>query len=1166
VNQNYTGKLNLELRIIFREVLDELIKVKASCVDDVTVIPDSSSDFVLWMKIIREQKWKNFVIARKNVHRKSNKTSRKSNQTDSFISYFSFEEKFEFSKWKKFTDKRPKTEVRSQGTLFTYPMLPSFPKMIPKVKKKTSKRAKGNTVTLSDVVAVPTSGAPDVVVSVSEPDTMADIDSVPAFRENDCVSHLKQLRVQNIGNIIIAHQNINSLPNRFDFLVHTIDKNVDILILTETKLDDTFPENQFLINGFKKPYRKDRNKFGGGVMIYVRDDIPSQEKDKFKLPDGVEGIIVEINLRKSKFLLIGTYHSTHENYGTRDDIFLDGIGSAIEYYSSYDQFLIAGDLNLQEGRDTLLDNFLDEFHAKNLVKEPTCDKNSSNLSTVDLFITNTPRSFMKTAAIWADLSDFHKMIITVMRTTFPKAPPTIIKYRDYSKYDSEAFGIDLNTRISNQTIVNYDTFENIFLQTLEKHAPQKSKVVRANSKPYVSKEMRKAIMLRSQLRNKMHLSHEYRIAYKRQRNYCNRLYKRERKKYYTNLNLKNITDNRKFWKTVKPFFTDKGGGMNKFILVENDKIISDDKEVAQTFNDYFDEAVKSLGISENKILLTEPENSQGKVLDAIKMHESHPSILKIKENVRVDTEFSFSPVSLQDIRSELKALSTKKATPFMGISAKQLKDVIHIIDKPLQEIWDREILGNKKFPSKLKLADISPIHKKLQTVLKGNYRPVSILHVVSKVFERIIDKQTDEYVIKYLSDYLCGYRKQFNPQCALLVMIEHWKKAVDNGEIAAGLLMDLSKAFDTINHPLMIAKLRAYGFDIASLEIIYDYLSDRWQRTKINSSFSTWSLILCGVPQGSVLGPKFFNIYLNDLFYLFVDTYVCNLADDTTPYAFNKDLPTLMRALEGDISSVMDWFEANFMILNAPKCHFLLSGPKTVVEHISVKVGEQVIWESQKEKLLGLIVDKQMKFQDHIKSVIKKASGKLSALTRLARILPFEQKRIVMNAFIESQFSNSSYPLIWMFCSKELNEKINSIHKRALRQVYSDFTSSFEELLEKDNSVTVHQRNIQLVAIEMFKATKDIGPRIVRDLFTLDHNENRDRNFSRPNINNKNTGENTIRYFGPIVWDEMLPNEFKTIETLENFKIAIKKWKPTNCPCSLCREYIHGVGYVTTYE
>ena len=103
------------------------------------------------------------------------------------------------------------------------------------------------------------------------------------------------------------------------------------------------------------------------------------------------------------------------------------------------------------------------------------------------------------------------------------------------------------------------------------------------------------------------------------------------------------------------------------------------------------------------------------------------------------------------------------------------------------------------------------------------------------------------------------------------------------GGFAGGVLMDLSKAFDTINHKLLIAKLRAYGFDMDSLEILFDYFSDRWQRTKINSSFSSWSLILCGMAQGSVLGPKFFNIYINDLFYLFIQTCVCNMADDTTP-------------------------------------------------------------------------------------------------------------------------------------------------------------------------------------------------------------------------------------------------------------------------------------------
>ena len=207
-----------------------------------------------------------------------------------------------------------------------------------------------------------------------------------------------------------------------------------------------------------------------------------------------------------------------------------------------------------------------------------------------------------------------------------------------------------------------------------------------------------------------------------------------------------------------------------------------------------------------------------------------------------------------------------------------------------------------------------------------------------------------------------------------------------------------------------------------------------------------------------------------------------------------------------------------------------------------------------------------MKFQEHIKGVIKTASGKLSALTRLARILSFEQKKAVMNAFIEQQFSNSSCPLIWMFCTKDLNEKVNSVHRRALRQTYSDFNSSIEELLEKNNSVTVHQRNIQLVAIEMYKATKELGPRIVQELFTLNQNDNGNKTFLRPNVNHKNTGENTLRYFGPIVWNEMLPSEYKTIDTLENFKTAIKKWSPENCPCSLCGEYIHGVGRVNTFQ
>ena len=440
---------------------------------------------------------------------------------------------YDLSKWKKFTEGRPETHVFFQGRTYTYDQLPTFPHSKqkssnpkPNRKKKkavTSSVCKGDTSFSTSVPSVSSSS----VLSNTVLNPLAPAFNVHFTNAKDCGATLNEIRVQNVKNIVIAHLNINSLRNKFHSLVQLISNNIDILVISETKLDETFPQNQFLIEGFKEPYRNDRNDKGGGVMIYVRSDIPSQEK-KSNLPKNVEALLVEINLRKTKFLLIGTYHSTNEKCGTKDHIFLHEIGSVLDIYSSYDKFLIVGDLNMQEG-DACLEDFLHEFHAKKLVKEPTCYKNPDNPSCVDLFITNRTGSFMKTTAVSTGLSDFHKMIVTVMRTTFPKTGPLTVRFRDFSKYDSTAFGIDLDRRMRNQP-VNYDMFEKMFLETLDIHAPQKSKVVRANHKPYVSKEMRKAIMLRSQLQNLMyaHNTIEYQNAFKHQKNYCNRLYKRER--------------------------------------------------------------------------------------------------------------------------------------------------------------------------------------------------------------------------------------------------------------------------------------------------------------------------------------------------------------------------------------------------------------------------------------------------------------------------------------------------------------------------------------------------------------------------------------------------------------------------------------------------------------
>ena len=222
----------------------------------------------------------------------------------------------------------------------------------------------------------------------------------------------------------------------------------------------------------------------------------------------------------------------------------------------------------------------------------------------------------------------------------------------------------------------------------------------------------------------------------------------------------------------------------------------------------------------------------------------------------------------------------------------------------------------------------------------------------AKIFEKIMDKQANDFIEKFLSKFLCGYRKGFNCEIAMVAMIEKWKKAKDNGEYAAGVLLDLSKAFDTINHELLIAKMYAYGFSKDALKIVHSYLNDRWHRTKIDGSYSTWQMILRGMPQGSVNGPKWFNIYLNDLFFLFLNTEVCNIADDTTPYACDADLSTLLHNLESDVASALLWFDANYMKLNGTKCHLL--APSRTPEMLWIQVGEQIIWESRQERLLGV--------------------------------------------------------------------------------------------------------------------------------------------------------------------------------------------------------------------
>ena len=263
-------------------------------------------------------------------------------------------------------------------------------------------------------------------------------------------------------------------------------------------------------------------------------------------------------------------------------------------------------------------------------------------------------------------------------------------------------------------------------------------------------------------------------------------------------------------------------------------------------------------------------------------------------------------------------------------------------------------------------------------------------------------------------------------------MVEKWKQVLDKGGLGDALLTNLSKAFDCIKHDLLIAKVASYGFHSYSLSFVFSYLNERKQRTKIHNSYSSYTHIACRVPQGSILGPLLFNIDMCDMFFEKYECHIASYADHNTPLTCDSDLYTILSKLKNCTDSLFTWFKENHMKPNSDKCHLLVTTEKSV----SINIDGSNVENKKEQKLLGIKFDLSLSFKGHITSLCKKARQNLHALARIVNYMDLPNKKVLMKAFITSQFSHC--PSVWMFHSRTLNNRINNIHERALRLTYEE--------------------------------------------------------------------------------------------------------------------------------
>ena len=930
-------------------------------------------------------------------------------------------------------------------------------------------------------------------------------------------------------NLNINHQNVCYLIGKMDDIkvqIQTPTKIIHILCISETHLEEKMDDKSIELPQYTFIRRDKQRTLHTGLVVYIHNSVCKGIKRRHDLEsDCIECIWLELKQNKSTPLLIGfIYRNPNETFRpwlVRYEVMIDKV------LNTGNETIIQGDFNIDLHKpQTTWNSFNLSFGLTQLINDTT---RVTSGTLIDHIYTNTKDKITNVSVIKTSMSD-HYMISCSYATQVKlenKKGHTTIQYRCYKKCINTLFLADINNLPLGN--VYHTTDPEIALKTLmqlitpiiDKHIPLKSRRVKEPNLPaWINTDIINAMELRTFFNN-----NNMKTEYKQQRNKVTQMVKNARKGRINNM-INDKKDTRSIWRAYNEFSNIKSNQKSQPIKICPDII-----------NDFF------LNLSETILTKRNIESSKKYQCPA-----TLKEYCKAKTN---DTNFELPYLSIQEVGKLIANLKDSNALGPDNISVKIIKLISPYIVEYMTYIYNLCIEKNV-FPYQLKEAKVIPLPKTKDPCHPQFLRPISLLPALSKPFERYVHKHMYNYLNSHqlLHQYQSGFRPFHSCHTALVRLTDNWLQAIGKKELIGTVFLDFKKAFDLVNHRTLLLKLQEYFSNAPQLQLLKSYLSDRFQYVLVNGKTSVKKKTKSGVPQGSVLGPLLFLIYINDLpLHLHIHPLHPNsktsnelFADDSSIYTLHKDINIINNNLQLSLNLAEDWCNDNSMVIHPDKTTSMLIATRQKQQLTDLKltlfIGNKAIEQVKNHKMLGIHIDSKLTWQTHLQHLTKRLSKNVYLLAKLRKIIDAEHLKLFYDAHIMSHLNYAS--TIWDGCSQDTFNSINRQHRRAIKLISTINNTTTENKMQNLNILPLSVHLQYNKATLMHKIYHDKAPYYLNQLLKKTTLRYGSMNLVPP-LPRIDIEKTSLAYSGSVVWND-LPDHFKINMSTKSFKLKVYKY------------------------